>query len=61
MERSITAGRLIPELERVFAAADGPPLVLRMDNGPELISGSAARPGLGTRRMAFRSQSVTEV
>jgi putative transposase len=38
VERSITAERLIAELERVFAVAGGPPLVLRMDNGPELIS-----------------------
>ena len=38
VERSITAERLIDELQRCFAAAGGPPLVLRMDNGPELIS-----------------------
>ena len=38
MERSITADRLIEELHTCFAAAGGPPLVLRMDNGPELIS-----------------------
>jgi putative transposase len=38
VERSITAGRLIGELERVSAEVSGPPLVLRMDNGPELIS-----------------------
>ncbi len=38
VERSITADRLIEELRRCFAAAGGPPLVLRMDNGPELIS-----------------------
>ena len=38
VERSITADRLIDELEKCFAAAGGPPLVLRMDNGPELIS-----------------------
>lgn len=25
------------ELERVFAAASGPPMVLRMDDGPELF------------------------
>ncbi|MGW4068944.1 DDE-type integrase/transposase/recombinase [Nocardia grenadensis] len=37
-ERSITAERLVVELERVFAAVGGPPKVLRMDNGPELIS-----------------------
>ena len=38
VERSITAERLVTELERVFAAAGGPPMVLRMDNGPEMIS-----------------------
>lgn len=38
VERSITAERLIDELEKSFAAGGGPPLVLRMDNGPELIS-----------------------
>ena len=38
VERSITAERLVTELERVFAAAGGPPKVLRMDNGPELVS-----------------------
>jgi putative transposase len=38
VERSITAERLVEELERVFAAAGGPPKVLRMDNGPELVS-----------------------
>jgi putative transposase len=38
VERSITAERLVDELERVFAMAGGPPMVLRMDNGPELVS-----------------------
>ena len=38
VERSITAERLVADLERVFAAAGGPPMVLRMDNGPELVS-----------------------
>ena len=38
VERSITAERLVDELEKVFAAAGGPPKVLRMDNGPEFIS-----------------------
>ena len=37
-ERSITADALVDELERVFNTAGGPPTVLRMDNGPELIS-----------------------
>ncbi|MFW0795307.1 hypothetical protein AAFP30_15945 [Gordonia sp. CPCC 205515] len=34
VDRSITAQRLIEELEKVFAIWGGPPLVLRMDNGP---------------------------
>ncbi len=38
VERSITAERLVAELEKVFAAAGGPPRVLRLDNGPEMIS-----------------------
>jgi putative transposase len=38
VERSITAERLVAELTKVFAAAGGPPKVLRMDNGPEFIS-----------------------
>jgi putative transposase len=37
VERSITAERLVIELDAVFAAAGGPPRVLRMDNGPELV------------------------
>ena len=37
VERSITADRLIIELEEVFAV-HGVPMVLRMDNGPELVS-----------------------
>jgi transposase InsO family protein len=38
VERSIPAVRLVTELEKVFATAGGPPQVLRMDNGPELVS-----------------------
>ena len=38
VDRSITAERLIEELEKTFAIAGSPPLVLRMDNGPEFIS-----------------------
>lgn len=37
VERSITGGCLVAELERVFAAR-GTPKVLRLDNGPEMIS-----------------------
>ncbi len=43
VERSITAERLVAELEKVFAAAGGPPMVLRMDNGPELVSHALQR------------------
>ncbi|GAA4642848.1 hypothetical protein GCM10023197_08610 [Gordonia humi] len=38
VDRSITAERLIEELEKAFALWGGPPMVLRMDNGPEFIS-----------------------
>ena len=38
VERSITAQRLTDELDKTFALRDGPPMVLRMDNGPEFIS-----------------------
>jgi hypothetical protein len=43
VERSITAERLVSELEKVFTAAGGPPKVLRMDNGPELVSHALQR------------------
>jgi putative transposase len=42
VERSITAHRLVIELEEVFAV-HGVPMVLRMDNGPELISQALQR------------------
>jgi putative transposase len=38
VERSITGEHLVEELKKVFAAASGPPKVLRMDNGPEFIA-----------------------
>ena len=38
VERSITAERLVAEPTMVFAAAGGPPKVLRMDDGLEFIS-----------------------
>lgn len=38
VERSITGDRLVKELTKVFAATGGPPRVLRLDNGPEMIS-----------------------
>lgn len=43
VERSITAERLVVELETAFAVAGGPPKVLRMDNGPELVSQALQR------------------
>jgi putative transposase len=43
VERSITGERLVFELENAFAAAGGPPKVLRMDNGPELVSQAPQR------------------
>ncbi|WP_196812331.1 DDE-type integrase/transposase/recombinase [Nocardia sp. CNY236] len=43
VERSITAERLVAELEKVFLARGGPPRVLRMDNGPEMISHALQR------------------
>jgi putative transposase len=43
VERSITAERLVIELEDAFAVAGGPPKVLRMDNGPELVSQALQR------------------
>ncbi len=38
VERSIPAQRLVEERGKTFALWGGPPLVLRMDNGPEFIS-----------------------
>jgi putative transposase len=43
VERSITAAHLVTELEAVFAAAGGPPKVLRINNGPELVSQALQR------------------
>ena len=43
VERSITGERLVIELEKAFAAAGGPPKVLRMDNGPEMVSQALQR------------------
>ncbi|MCV7144651.1 IS3 family transposase [Mycobacterium riyadhense] len=43
VERSITAERLVAELEMAFTVAGGPPKVLRMDNGPELVSQALQR------------------
>lgn len=43
VERSITGERLVAELTKVFAAHGGPPKVLRLDNGPEIISQALQR------------------
>jgi putative transposase len=43
VERSITGERLVDELEKGFATAGGPPKVLRMDNGPEMVSQALQR------------------
>jgi putative transposase len=43
VEHSITAERLVTELEKAFAAEGRPPKVLRMDNGPELVSQALQR------------------
>jgi putative transposase len=42
-ERSITAERLVTKLEKGFATAGKPPMALRMDNGPELVSQALQR------------------
>ena len=55
VERSITAERLVAELEKVFAAAGGPPKVLRMDNGPELVSQALQRFCDGQGRLVLHS------
>lgn len=51
--RSITARRLVAELEVVFAAAGGPPTVSRMDNGPELVSQALQQFCDGKVRMSY--------
>jgi putative transposase len=38
VERSITGERLVEELKKTFDAVGGPPKVLRLDNGPEMVS-----------------------
>jgi transposase InsO family protein len=43
VERSITGEDLVDELEKVFATTGGPPKVLRLDNGPEMISQALQR------------------
>lgn len=43
VERSITGEALVEELKKLFAARGGPPEVLRLDNGPEMISQALQR------------------
>ena len=43
VERSITGEHLVEELKEVFAARGGPPKVLRLDNGPEMVSQALQR------------------
>ncbi|MGV7441254.1 IS3 family transposase [Mycobacterium kansasii] len=43
VERSITGEALVDELKKVFAANGGPPEVLRLDNGPEMVSQALQR------------------
>ncbi|WP_420213934.1 IS3 family transposase [Mycolicibacterium phlei] len=43
VERSITGEHLVAELTKVFAAHGGPPKVLRLDNGPEMVSQALQR------------------
>ena len=56
VERSITGERLVEELKKAFAAVGGPPKVLRMDNGPELVSQALQRfcEGEDRHRPTFR-------
>ncbi len=64
VERSITAERLVTELETAFAVAGGPPKVLRMDNGPELVSQALQRfcenkPDCSTSHQDARGSTAT--
>ncbi|UVT26258.1 transposase family protein [Rhodococcus pyridinivorans] len=45
VDRSMTADRLIEGLDKAFSMVGCPPLVLRMDHGPEFIS-EALRPSM---------------
>jgi len=53
VERSITSERLIEDLEKAFTLWGGPPLVLRMDNGPEFISHALQQFCAGNVGMSF--------
>jgi hypothetical protein len=63
VERSIAAERLVTELETAFTLAGGPPKVLRMDNGPKLISHALQqfcenKPAWSTFRSAARGSTA---
>lgn len=58
VERSITAERLVTELETAFTVAGGPPKEMRMDNDPELVpkrcnTSARTRPGWFTFHPGF--------
>ena len=55
VERSITAERLVVELEQVFAAAGGPPKSAAMDNGSELVSQALQQFCAGQCRVVLHS------
>jgi hypothetical protein len=64
IERSITAERLVAELEKLFATAGGPPKVVRMDNGPEFIpkrcnSSTTARPACRISHRVVHGSTAT--
>ena len=53
VDRSITGEALVEELTKVFAAAGGPPKVLRLDNGPEMVSQALQRFCNGKAGMSY--------
>jgi putative transposase len=59
IERSITAERLVAELEGVFAAAGGSPRVLRMDNGHAHTRSGCADTASTTSTLKPRSTTVS--
>jgi putative transposase len=60
VERSITADRLVAELEAVFAAAGGPAKVLRMEQRPGVHFASAATVLRGQGRVVLHSARDVE-
>jgi putative transposase len=64
VERSITGERLVEELKKIFDAVGGPPKVLRLDNGPEMVSQALQhfareRPASPTFRRAVHGSTAT--